>query len=62
MDGGAGYTYLDQTKGHEFSVVGSFTYNFMNTSTNYQSGVDFHIDWGAVPVRTIFHWSGRIPL
>jgi hypothetical protein len=47
MDAGAGYTYFDPTKGHEFSVVGGFTYNLVNTSTNYQNGVDFHIDWGA---------------
>jgi hypothetical protein len=47
MDGGAGYTYFDPTKGHELSVVGGFTYNFVNNSTSYQNGVDFHIDWGA---------------
>jgi hypothetical protein len=23
-----------------------FTYNFMNPTTNVQSGVDFHLDWG----------------
>src|SRR5262245_38368807 len=27
IDAGAGYTYLDPTKGHEFSAVGGFTYN-----------------------------------
>ncbi len=47
MDGGAGYTYLDPTTGHEFSAVGGFTYNLMNPSTDYQNGVDFHLDWGA---------------
>jgi hypothetical protein len=47
IDGGVGYTYFDQTKGHEFSVVAGLTYNFENTSTNYQNGVDFHVDWGA---------------
>ncbi len=47
IDGGAGYTYLDQKTGHEFSAVGGFTYNFMNPSTDYQNGVDFHLDWGA---------------
>ena len=46
LDGGAGYTYFDPTTGHEFSVVGGFTYNFINNSTNYQNGVDFHLDWG----------------
>jgi hypothetical protein len=47
VDAGAGYTYLDQTAGHEFSAVAGFTYNLTNTHTNYQNGVDFHLDWGA---------------
>jgi hypothetical protein len=46
-DAGAGYTYFDPAMGHEFSAVAGFTYNLINPSTNYQSGVDFHIDWGA---------------
>jgi hypothetical protein len=46
-DAGAGYTYLDDKAGHEFSAVAGFTYNLTNTSTNYQNGVDFHLDWGA---------------
>ena len=45
-DGGVGYTYLDQPAGHEFSAVAGFTYNLTNPSTNYQNGVDFHLDWG----------------
>jgi hypothetical protein len=47
IDGGVGYTYFDPTKGREFSAVAGLTYNLMNTSTNYQNGVDFHVDWGA---------------
>jgi hypothetical protein len=47
VDSGIGYTYLDQTKGHEFSFVTGFTYNFENPDTNYQNGVDWHLDWGA---------------
>ena len=46
-DLGAGYTYLDQKTGHEFSVTGGFTYNLENPSTHYQNGVDLHIDWAA---------------
>jgi hypothetical protein len=46
-DAGAGYTYLDQAAGHEFSAVAGFTYNLTNTHTNYQNGIDFHLDWGA---------------
>ena len=46
IDGGGGYTYFDPKKGHEFSIVGGFTYNWQNTDTHYQNGVDSHIDWG----------------
>ena len=34
-------------KGHEFSAVLGFTYNFENEHTDYQNGVDMHLDWGA---------------
>ena len=47
IDGGIGYTYLDQKTGHEFSAVTGLTYNFKNTSTDYQNGIDWHLDWGA---------------
>ena len=47
IDGGGGYTYLNPATGHEFSGVAGFTYNFKNPSTQVQSGVDFHFDWGA---------------
>jgi hypothetical protein len=47
VDGGGGYTYFDPKTGHEFSAITGFTYNLINPSTNYQSGVDWHLDWGA---------------
>ena len=47
IDGGGGYTYFNPETGHEFSAVAGFTYNFKNPDTQYQSGVDFHVDWGA---------------
>jgi hypothetical protein len=47
IDGGGGYTYFNPASGHEFSAVAGFTYNFKNQTTQYQSGVDFHLDWGA---------------
>jgi hypothetical protein len=47
IDGGGGYTYLNPVTGHEFSAVAGFTYNFKNPDTQYQSGIDFHLDWGA---------------
>ena len=47
IDGGAGYTYFNPQTGHEFSVVSGLTfYNFTNNSTDYQNGVDWHLDWG----------------
>src|ERR1700738_955942 len=47
IDGGGGYTYFNPQSGHEFSAVGGFTYNFVNPATNYQNGVDFHLDMAA---------------
>lgn len=47
VDGGVGYTYFDPKTGHEFSVVTGLTYNFVNPSTDYQNGIDWHVDWGA---------------
>jgi hypothetical protein len=47
IDLGAGYTYLNPMTGWEFSGVAGFTYNFKNTTTQYQNGIDFHFDWGA---------------
>src|SRR6266851_3175013 len=47
IDAGGGYTYFNPTTGHEFSAVFGTTYNFQNQSTQYQNGVDLHLDWGA---------------
>ena len=47
IDAGGGYTYFDPQAGHELSAVLGFTYNLMNESTQYQNGVDMHLDWGA---------------
>lgn len=47
VDGGAGYTYFNPKTGHEFSAVTGLTYNFTNPSTNYQNGIDWHLDWAA---------------
>jgi hypothetical protein len=44
---GGGYTYFEQKTGHEFSAVLGFTYNTINPATQYQNGVDMHLDWGA---------------
>jgi hypothetical protein len=46
FDTGFGYTYFDQPAGREASAVLGFTYNFINPATQYQNGVDMHLDWG----------------
>ncbi|MGH8863303.1 MAG: SphA family protein [Burkholderiales bacterium] len=47
VDAGGGYTYLNPEKGHEFSAVLGFTHNFENSDTDYQNGLDGHLDWAA---------------
>jgi hypothetical protein len=47
LDGGVGYTYFNEQTGLEFSAVAGVTYNFINPYTQYQNGVDVHLDWGA---------------
>jgi len=49
IDGGVGYTYLNETAGTEASVVFGLTYNFINPYTQYQSGTDAHLDWAISP-------------
>jgi hypothetical protein len=47
IDAGAGYTYFNPQTGRELTAVLGFTYNFINQSTQYQNGVDLHLDWAA---------------
>ncbi|HET9716374.1 MAG TPA: transporter [Pseudolabrys sp.] len=47
IDGGGAYTYFNPQTGHEFSTTLGFTYNFENEHTQYQNGVDMHLDVGA---------------
>lgn len=49
VDGGVGYTYLNEKLGIEGSVVFGLTYNFINPYTQYQSGTDAHLDWAISP-------------
>lgn len=44
-DAGGAYTYYDEKDGQEISATLGFTYNFKNTHTDYQSGVDTHFDF-----------------
>ncbi len=45
LDGGGGYTYFD--KRNEFSAVAGVTYNWENNDTDYQNGIDVHLDLSA---------------
>jgi hypothetical protein len=49
VDAGAGYTYLNEQAGFESSAVLGFTYNFINPYTQYQNGIDAHLDWAISP-------------
>jgi len=60
FDAGAGYTYFDPKTGHEFTAVLGFTANFLNQSTQYQNGVDMHLDWGASQFLTKQFMAGLV--
>jgi hypothetical protein len=47
IDVGGAYTYFNPGNGREFSATSGFTYNFENDDTDYQNGVDWHLDWAA---------------
>ena len=49
VDGGVGYTYLDEKAGIEVSAIFGLTYNFINPYTQYTSGTDAHLDWAISP-------------
>ena len=48
-DAGVAYTYLNEQAGFEWSALAGLTYNFINPYTQYQSGVDAHLDWAISP-------------
>lgn len=45
IDAGGGYTFFDKT--NEFSAVAGLTYNWENSDTHYQNGIDAHLDLSA---------------
>jgi len=47
IDGGGGYTYLNPSNNLEFSAVAGLTYNLYNWHSQYQNGLDAHLDTGA---------------
>jgi hypothetical protein len=47
IDAGGAYTYFNPETGNEFSATAGLTYNFENEHTDYQNGIDSHIDLAA---------------
>jgi len=47
IDIGSAYSYYNSESGQELSGTLGFTYNLINPSTQYQSGIDLHFDLGA---------------
>ena len=43
-----GVTSLDMKTGREFSALGGFTFNGENPDTDYKTGTEFHLDFGAL--------------
>lgn len=46
IDIGGAYTFLNPNTGWEFSATVGVTYNFKNSDTGYQNGIDAHLDVG----------------
>ena len=63
-DAGAGYTYLNEQVGFEWSAVVGFTYNSINPYTQYRSGIDRTLGLGdfAVSHGKITHRRRRLCL
>jgi hypothetical protein len=59
-DNGVGYTYFNATTGFEFSAVSGLTYNFTNPHTDYQNGVDWHVDLEASRFLTKQFYVGAV--
>jgi hypothetical protein len=59
-DNGVGYTYFDTTTGLEFTAVSGLTYNFKNPQTDYQNGIDWHVDLEASRFLTKQFYVGAV--
>ena len=59
LDWGLGYTFLSSS-GIEFSLTGGMTYNFVNPATQYQSGMDGHLDLGTSYALTELLYVGAV--
>ena len=52
VDAGGAYTYFNPETGYEGSATLGFTYNFENVHTDYQNGIDAHLDVGVSRFQT----------
>ena len=59
-DNGFSYTYFNATTGFEFSAVSGLTYNFTNPHTDYQNGIDWHVDLEASRFLTKQFYVGAV--
>jgi hypothetical protein len=59
-DNGFGYTYFNTTTGLEFTAVSGLTYNFKNLLTDYQNGIDWHVDLEASRFLTKQFYVGAV--
>jgi hypothetical protein len=60
LDNGFGYTYFSAATGLEFSAVTGLTYNFKNPHTDYQNGIDWHLDLEASRFLTKQFFVGAV--
>jgi hypothetical protein len=60
LDNGFGYTYFNAATGLEFSAVTGLTYNFKNPHTDYQNGIDWHLDLEASRFLTKQFFVGAV--
>ncbi|MBV8192440.1 MAG: transporter [Alphaproteobacteria bacterium] len=58
IDWGTAYTFLSGK--YEFSLTAGTTYNFVNPSTQYQSGMDGHLDFGTSYALTPSAYVGAV--
>ena len=60
LDNGFGYTYFNEATGFEFSAVSGLTYSFKNPHTQYQNGIDWHVDLEASRFLTKRFYVGAV--
>jgi hypothetical protein len=52
IDVSAAVTWLDPAIGWDLSAAAGFTFNWINKATDYKTGDEFHLEWGATKYIT----------